>query len=148
MKESYHLLGIGGVGMSALAHVLIEKGADVSGSDLKTYAHLKKFKMYAYIPKGKVVVYSTAIKKSHPLFCEAEKSGALLLHRSQLIDRLLAQKKGLLVGGTHGKTSTSALLSWVLYFAKKDPSYAVGGILNNFQKKWRAWKGRAFCFRS
>lgn len=144
MNEKYHFLGIGGIGMSALAHILLEKGSEVSGSDLRAAALQNTFNMVDKIPEGRAVVYSSAIKKNNPLFQEAEKKGALLLHRSELVGRLLKGKRGLLVGGTHGKTSTSALLSWVLSYAQMEPTFAVGGILKNFQKNGRYGKGDFF----
>ncbi|MCB1106593.1 MAG: UDP-N-acetylmuramate--L-alanine ligase, partial [Chlamydiia bacterium] len=136
MKSPFHFLGIGGIGMSALASILIEKGEEVSGSDLRGASDLEKrgVKIHDSLPLEGTIVYSSAIQRDHPLFLEAEKSSLPLLHRSELIDVLLKDKKGLLVTGTHGKTSTSALLAWTLVFSGKDPTYAVGGILKNLEK--------------
>ena len=142
MIRSYHFLGVGGIGMSALAHILLEKGEVVTGSDLKKAISVP-VRLTDTLPSKGTVVYSSAIPKDHPLLVEAKKD-CLLLHRSELLSTLLEGKKGLMVAGTHGKTSTSALLSWVLLFAGRDPSYAIGGILQNLQKNGGYGKGEHF----
>lgn len=132
----YHFLGIGGIGMSALVHILLEKGEKVSGSDLKNTSHLKKLgvQITQKLPPQAKVVYSTAIKSDHPGIISAKKHNLPLIHRSALLKSLLEGKQALLVTGTHGKTSTTALLSWTLHAAGLKPTYAVGGILRNFNK--------------
>ncbi len=148
--KSAHFLGIGGIGMSALAHILLEKGVTVSGSDLKNISHLEKLGVARTdtLPQEGPIVYSTAIKEDHPQFVEAKKAGLPLLHRSELLAKLLEEKKGLLVAGTHGKTSTSALLSWILYHAGLNPSYAVGGILKNLDKNGGYGEGNYFALEA
>lgn len=127
----YHFIGIGGIGMSALAHILRQKGIQVSGSDLKI-AGLEKqdFEQDDQV----IFVYSTAIPKDHPELLWAEKHHKPILHRSELLAELLREKFSLLVAGTHGKTSTSGLLAWVLKEAKIDPSFVVGGIINGLDQ--------------
>ncbi|NGX50902.1 MAG: UDP-N-acetylmuramate--L-alanine ligase [Chlamydiae bacterium] len=127
MRESYHLLGIGGIGMSALAHILIEKGESVTGSDQRSAESQE-------LPSQATVVYSSAIRDDHPEILSAKEQKLPLLHRSEMLKILLEGKCALLVAGTHGKTSTSALLSWVLQSAGLEPTYAVGGIVRNFKK--------------
>lgn len=146
MKESFHFLGVGGIGMSALARILIDQGKKVSGSDLSDIASLEKIgiKKQDALPKNATVIYSSAIQESHPHLTEAKQANLPLLHRAQLLSLLLENKKGLLVAGTHGKTSTSALLAWTLMVGGKDPSFAVGGILQNLQKNGGEGKGTFF----
>lgn len=146
MIKSFHLLGVGGIGMSALAHILLEKGETVSGSDLKDSVSLP-VRLTEDLPSRGTVVYSTAIPETHPHFIVAKKEKRLL-HRSELLASLIDGKKGLLVAGTHGKTSTSALLAWTLISAGRKPSYAVGGILQNLQKNGGYGKGEYFAIEA
>ena len=127
MTKRFHFLGVGGIGMSALAHLLIERGDSVSGSDLKDLSHLSGIgiKVTKLLPKEGTVVYSSAIARDNPLFIEAKNRDLPVIHRSELVKILLEGKKGLLVAGTHGKTSTSALLAWTLISAEKHLTYAV-----------------------
>jgi UDP-N-acetylmuramate--alanine ligase len=146
MKQHYYFLGIGGIGMSALARILVEQGKSVAGSDLNPIPHLEKIGIQKKntLPEEGYVIYSSAIEKDHPLIIQAEKGKKPLLHRSELLKILMEGKKPLLIAGTHGKTTTSALLAWVLISSGKDPSFAVGGILQNFQKNGGAGKGEFF----
>ena len=136
MTKRFHFLGVGGIGMSALAHLLIERGDSVSGSDLKALPHLsaKGIKITELLPQEGTIVYSSAIKQDNPLLIQAKNHDLPVIHRSELVKILLGDKKGLLVAGTHGKTSTSALLAWTLISAGKHLTYAIGGILQNLQK--------------
>lgn len=137
-----HFIGIGGIGMSGLAHMALERGMSVSGSDVASNMLVEKliqrgailYKCHdsAHIPENASVVYSTDIKKDNPEFLEAQRKGLTLLHRSQFLARLMAGKKALLVTGTHGKTTTSTLLAHTLMVAGLDPCFALGGISVNY----------------
>lgn len=136
MNEKTHFLGIGGIGVSALAHILLEKGEIVTGSDQSQGAIVRALQSKGALLREDIdaqsqVVYSTAIKEGHPLLQQARELGCPLYHRSEFLGKLMEGKTSLLVSGTHGKTSTSALLAWVFLSAGMCPSYAVGGILNN-----------------
>lgn len=150
MTKRFHFLGVGGIGMSALAHILIEKGDSVSGSDLKALPHLsaKGIKVTQSLPKEGTIVFSSAIALDNPLFIEAKNHNLPVIHRSELVKTLLEGKKGLLVAGTHGKTSTSALLAWTLISAGKHLTYAVGGILQNLQKNGGYGDGEYFALEA
>ena len=150
MTKRFHFLGVGGVGMSALAHILIEKGDSVSGSDLKALPHLsaKGIKVTQSLPKEGTIVFSSAIALDNPLFIEATSHHLPVIHRSELVKILLEGKKGLLVAGTHGKTSTSALLAWTLISAGKHLTYAIGGILQNLQKNGGYGDGEYFALEA
>ncbi|GAB4184474.1 MAG: hypothetical protein Tsb0015_00440 [Simkaniaceae bacterium] len=138
LKQPYFFIGIGGIGMSALALILLQKGYTVCGSDVKNSDTTKMlidkgavihFQQKAEnIKKDMIVVYSSAIKDKHPELQAAKGLNLLLMHRSELLDQLMREKEPILITGTHGKTSTTALLSHTLQAAGFDPSYVIGGI--------------------
>lgn len=137
----YHFIAIGGIGMSALARILIQKGAVVSGSDNQKSpitdslerAGAQIFIGYSprNLPNQALIVYSTHVQDGNAEFKEANRVGLPLIHRSQLLAQLLEEKKALLVAGTHGKTTTSSLLAHVLNGCGLNPSYAIGGIVHS-----------------
>ena len=148
----YHLIGIGGIGMSALAHLLLDEGHSVSGSDCNESAILKEllgkglhvtpFHKAENVKEG-TVIYSSAIDPKNPELVRAKEKGLKILHRSDLLALLLKKKKALQVTGTHGKTTTTALLSHVLMVAKVDPSFAIGGHIHTFKENGRKKTRRA-----
>lgn len=143
MREHYHFIGIGGIGMSGLARILLQKGISVTGSDLsasyvtegliKAGAKIFIGQSFENVPSDSTVVFSTDIKHNNPEFEAAKLMNRPLLHRSELLSRLMGDSKTISVAGTHGKTTTTALLTTVLIHAGLDPSYAVGGMLPQFQ---------------
>jgi UDP-N-acetylmuramate--alanine ligase len=137
---STHFLGIGGIGMSALAHILIDREgpSSITGCDQKESEITQKLQrkgasiaisseLSALPETTHRVVVSSAISPTHPLRTEALERGLTVLHRSELLNEQMKDQEALLVTGTHGKTTTSALLAWVLYQAGWDPSTAIGG---------------------
>lgn len=146
--ETYHFIGLGGIGMSALARILLQKGVEVRGSDAnesklllqlqKEGAAIQVGHSASFVKNGATVVYSTDIKNENVELAEARKKNLSLMHRSDMLDHLMRGKKALLVTGTHGKTTTSSLLASVLLEAGKDPSFVIGGILNglNTNARW------------
>lgn len=156
-QEHFFLIGIGGIGMSALASLLHEKGAIVTGSDLSSNTNTKKLESMGVkvlvghlsdrIQKHMTVVYTSGIQKtSNPEYLQAKEIGARLWHRSELLDFLMQKQKPLLVTGTHGKTTTTALLSSVLIEAAVDPSFVVGGTFFNAEEKLHAKLGKGKYF--
>jgi UDP-N-acetylmuramate--alanine ligase len=143
MLKKCHFIGIGGIGMSGLARILLEKKVEVTGSDISTsYVTEGLVKAGAqvfighssrHIAPDTTVIYSTEIKENNPELETAVKLKCPLLHRSDLLKIVMEGKKTLAVAGTHGKTTTSALLTTVLSEGKLSPSFAVGGILKQFQ---------------
>lgn len=150
----YHFIGIGGVGMSGLARILLQKGAKVQGSDLVDSALIQDLKELGAkiflgqhkdnIPASGSVVYSTDIKEDNPEYQEADAKGLQLLHRSDCLQMLMKDKKALLVAGSHGKTTTSSLLAHILCEMKEDPSYCIGGIVRSLGAQAAYGKGQWF----
>lgn len=141
MRQDYHFIGVGGIGMSALALILAERGAEVSGSDIAA-SHMTDALQKAgvnvmighsvkNICRPMTVVYSSDIKPDNPEYAEAKKQKLPLLHRSELLAALMENSLPLLVTGTHGKTTTSSLLAHVLKDAGLNPSFAIGGIVRS-----------------
>lgn len=141
----YHFIAIGGIGMSGLAKYLLENGQIVSGSDIEDSKYLEPLrKLGANIYVGHndtnlsddvdVVVVSTAIRDSNPELIKAKKLGLKIYHRSDLLKEIAksAQEQGKLFlgfAGTHGKTTTSGMTSYVLDKAGLSPAFVVGGIV-------------------
>ena len=156
MKENnYHFIGIGGIGMSALAKILLQRGARVSGSDIKMNTLIRSLEKEGAqvtmghsgknIPPGTtIVIYSTAVSSENPEYQQAEKQKCSLIHRSELLARLIESDHSLLIAGTHGKTTTSSLLAHLLVSAKLDPSYAIGGVVTSLQSNGQYGKGSYF----
>ncbi len=146
-----YFIGIGGYGMSALAQVLRNMGLQVSGADLKESEitrHLSRQGIeicYGHHPGNidncQLVVYSTAIPEDNPEMLEARQRGIPLWHRSRLLAALMEDRSSIAVAGTHGKTTTAALLSLMLEKAGLDPTAIVGGIISTFQGNARLGKG-------
>ena len=158
MSDSYHFIGIGGIGMSGLASLLLSQNIRVSGSDIALNATIEKLikegavvhkkQAAENIPPQAIVVYTSDIKTDNPEYVAAARMNCPLLYRSDLLARLLEGHKALAVAGTHGKTTTSSLLATVLVDAGLDPSFAVGGILPAFQSNARYGKGDLFPFEA
>ncbi|MBE7705214.1 MAG: UDP-N-acetylmuramate--L-alanine ligase [Cyanobacteria bacterium SIG29] len=145
LNRKFHFIAIGGVGMSALAKYLVERGAKVSGSDIQDnkYTHLLEEKGVKIsighdanlIEKDAIIVASTAIKSSNPEIIRAKELGLKIYHRSDILkmisDEFSQNQNSTFFGfsGTHGKTTTSGLCAYVLEKGELNPSYVVGGII-------------------
>ncbi|WP_435155603.1 UDP-N-acetylmuramate--L-alanine ligase [Amycolatopsis sacchari] len=138
--ERAHLIGIGGAGMSGIARILLARGAKVSGSDAKdSRAFLSLRAQGARIEIGQraenlgepsAVVVSTAIKETNPELAAARERGIPVLHRAQALALLMEGHRVACIAGTHGKTSTTSMLTVALQHCRLDPSFAIGGDLN------------------
>ncbi len=140
MDKNYHFIAIGGIGMSGLAKYLLEQGASVSGSDISDSKYVNKLRdMGARIfighnennlPSDSIVVVSSAIKEDNPELIKAKREGMPIYHRSDLLEKF-SHVNGKFIGfsGTHGKTTTSGLASFLLSKAGLKPSFVVGGIV-------------------
>ena len=149
-----HFIGIGGSGLSAIARLLKESGYEVSGSDkaLSPFAaDLQAAGVTVYIghhPRNvngaDWVVKSSAIADDNPEVKAALQAGIPVYKRSDFLGKLMANKTGIAVAGTHGKTTTTAMIAWMLSALGRDPSFIVGGVMNNYGVNARMGKGTAF----
>ncbi len=140
LGERVHLIGIGGAGMSGIARILLARGVAVSGSDAKdSRAVLALRALGARVEVGHAaehlpdtpatVVVSTAIRTTNPELEAAHARGLPVVHRAQALAALTAGRRVAAVAGTHGKTSTTSMLTVVLQHCGLDPSFAIGGDL-------------------
>ncbi|MDF2548969.1 MAG: Bifunctional enzyme MurC/Ddl [Chlamydiales bacterium] len=152
MKEHHHFIGLGGIGMSALAKIMLQKGHSVSGSDIAQNERVKELSQLGAqvflghsrdnLPAKGRVVYSSGISSDNP---EKDASHLPYLHRQDLLSELMAEKPlSLGVIGSHGKTTTSSLLASVFLEARQDPSFAIGGILASLNSNAQHGQGPAF----
>lgn len=149
-----HFIGIGGAGMSALARVLHERGIPVSGSDLKESRYASALASLGipvaigHAPENlgdpEVVVVSSAIPKSNPELVEAKRRGLPVWSRAEMLAHLGVGRKTLAVAGTHGKTTTSSMLATTLVHLGCDPSFLIGGELNDMGSNARHGGGEHY----
>lgn len=149
-----HFIGIGGSGLSAIARLLLESGYTVSGSDraLTPFAEeVRKAGATVYVGhhprnlKGADwVVRSAAIAEDNPEVEGAQQAGIPVYKRADFLGRLMEDKTGIAIAGTHGKTTTTGMAAWVLSQLGRDPSFIVGGVVNNLGVNAHAGKGKAF----
>ncbi len=149
-----HMIAVCGTGMGALARMLKDQGYDITGSDQKIYPPMSHFLLHAGIDIADgfdaknisygpdLVVVGNAVSKNNPEIVKMLQMGLAYCSMPQAINRFVAaEKKQLVITGTHGKTTTSAILAWVLHEAGFDPSFIIGGILKNFNSNYRLGQG-------
>jgi UDP-N-acetylmuramate--alanine ligase len=146
------MVGIGGAGMSALAAVLLDMGVEVSGSDLKESSYTRRLREAGArihigheaenVDGAEMVVYSSAIREGNVELRRARERGLEIIPRADLLARLMREKEGLAVAGTHGKTTTTSMLAKILCDAGQDPTCIVGGELNDMGSNARIGRGR------
>ena len=146
-----HFLGIGGIGVSAVARVAIERGYPVSGSDVRKSALTDAMEALGArvtigqraenIEGAEVIVLSTAIPAHNPELLAARERGLPILHRSELLAALLSERLSVGVTGTHGKGTVSAMITKMLDAAGREPGFIIGGLLLDYNLNARAGKG-------
>ena len=146
-----HFVGIGGIGMSGIAEVLLDQGYMVQGSDLKASKITRRLEaMGALIHLGQkaknlgeaeVVVVSTAIKPGNPELDQARKVGLPVVRRAEMLAELMRLKSNVAVAGTHGKTTTTTMVSTLLHAGGFDPTVVNGGVINAFESNARTGQG-------
>jgi UDP-N-acetylmuramate--alanine ligase len=150
----YHFVGIGGIGLSAIAKVLLEQGHQVSGSDLKLSpvalalaeqgATVYEGHDAAHVGQPDVVVVSSAVPVNNLEVKAARQRGILVIKRDRLLGEMMAGKVGIAVAGTHGKTTTSSLIAHTLVALGHDPTFIIGGVLGNLGSNAQAGRGPHF----
>jgi UDP-N-acetylmuramate--alanine ligase len=154
INKRVHFIGIGGIGMSGIAHLALCRGVKVSGSDLKESRATEELrKLGAAISIGhdprniqdvSLVVYSSAIKADNPEMQEARAKGIPIIKRAQALAQLMNGETVITVAGSHGKTTTTSLVSYLLLEAGLSPTVAIGGIFKNIDSNVYSGRGGFF----
>jgi UDP-N-acetylmuramate--alanine ligase len=152
--ERIHLIGIGGTGLSAIAWLLLEMGYAVSGSDRAESSFVRDLRSAGVeigighhpenVAGADKVVRSSAVPDDDPEVTAARAAGIPVLKRADILAELMTGRTGVAVAGTHGKTTTTAMIAWMLHALKLDPSFIVGGVLKNLGVNARAGIGDVF----
>ncbi|MDD4980407.1 MAG: UDP-N-acetylmuramate--L-alanine ligase [Candidatus Omnitrophica bacterium] len=152
--KHYHLIGIAGIGMSGIARLLLRRGFGVSGSDLKETKITQELKNLgaqvfighdpANIKGADIIIYSSAICRGNPEMQEAQKQRIPLIKRAEALSGLMEDEVVVTVTGSHGKTTTASLVSYLLLQAGFSPTIAVGGILRNIDTNACLGDGKFF----
>ena len=149
-----HLIGIGGTGLSAIARILLETGYTVSGSDRAESPFTQELRSSGArieighraenIAGADVIVRSSAIPDDNPEVAAAQSAGMPVLKRSDFLPTLMEGRTVIAVAGTHGKTTTTSMIAWMLTSMGLNPSFIAGGVLSNLGINARAGQGNAF----
>jgi UDP-N-acetylmuramate--alanine ligase len=147
-----HFVGIGGYGMSAIAKVMLDMGYRVSGSDVSRRELAERLaergaKVYVghakdHVEGADVVVYSTALAADNVELAEARARHIPVIHRSEMLARLMAERVGVAVTGAHGKTTTTSMIAYVMERCGLDPTFVVGGVVSNIGDNAKAGGGK------
>ncbi len=150
----YHFVGIGGTGLAPIARILIERGHAVSGSDRLLSPLADEIRSLggkvsighdpSNVIGANVVIRSSAIHDDNVEIQSANNAGIRVLKRSEFLTELIGRKKCLAVAGTHGKTTTTAMLAWLLTSLDQDPSYVIGGTPLNLASSAHDGQGKYF----
>jgi UDP-N-acetylmuramate--alanine ligase len=153
MAHAY-FIGIGGSGLSAIARLLIEKGYQVSGSDLEFSSYAREIENFGakvfvghkaeQITGADFVIRSSAIPDDNKEVKAAQIAGIPVYKRSEFLGKMTAERCCVAVAGAHGKTTTTAMISWMLTALDQDPSYIIGGVSKNLAKNAHAGRGSTF----
>ena len=151
-KGIIHFIGIGGIGMSGIAELMLNLGYKIQGSDLYINNNIKRLQkkdikiFFNHKAKNVInsnaVVYSSAIKKNNPEILAAKKKSIPIVSRADMLAELMRNKHSIAVAGSHGKTTTTSLVGSVLQECKIDPTIVNGGIINAFSSNNRLGLGK------
>jgi len=149
-----HMIGIGGTGLSAIALYLIERGIVVSGSDSELSSFTKRVESAGgevflghksdQVLGADLVVRSSAVPEDNVEVTAAQDAGIPVYKRSEFLGKMMEGYQGIAVAGTHGKTTTTAMIAWVLTDLGLDPSYIIGGVPNNLGANAHAGQSSQF----
>ena len=150
-KEIIHFIGLGGIGMSGLAQIMKVMGFKVQGSDIsmnKNIENCKKLGIKFFLGQRKknikeatILVKSSAIKNNNPEVREAKKRKLPIYERVEMLSNIVSLKKNIIVSGSHGKTTTTSLVSKILLESKLDPTIINGGVINSIKNNAKLGKG-------
>ena len=150
LKEKIHFIGIGGIGMSGLAQVMKTMGFMVQGSDLSSSKNverckkigIKVFKSHSIknLKGTTLIVKSSAIKNDNPEVKAAKKKKLNILKRAEMLAHVVSLKTNIVITGSHGKTTTTSLISKILSTAKLDPTIINGGVINSLNSNAKLGK--------
>jgi UDP-N-acetylmuramate--alanine ligase len=153
-KIKLHFIGIGGAGMSGIARIMLAKSIEVSGSDAKDSQVLLSLKTLGAnisighsagnVGQAQLVVVSAAIAENNPELVEAKNLGVPIVSRATALSWLLTESTSIAIAGTHGKTTTTAMLTVALQSAGEDPSFAIGGTINSAGTNAHSGSGKFF----
>ena len=146
-----HFVGIGGIGMSGIAELMLDLGYQIQGSDININSNIKRLMMRGIkffkghdknnIKNISALVFSSAIKKNNPELLECIRKSIPLIRRADMLAELMKFKKSIAVAGSHGKTTTTSLVGFMFDHANFDPTIVNGGIINSYSKNNRFGKG-------
>ena len=146
-----HFIGIGGIGMSGIAEILVQSGYLVQGSDIKASNNTKRLEKLGIevfigqrksnILNAKIIVVSTAISKKNIELVEAKKIFLPIVHRAEMLGELMRLKQSIAIAGTHGKTTTTSLIAKMIEENGMDPTIINGGIISSLDSNARMGKG-------
>ncbi|MGA0840612.1 MAG: UDP-N-acetylmuramate--L-alanine ligase [Pseudomonadales bacterium] len=147
-----HFVGIGGAGMSGIAEVLINQGYAISGSDLQASATTDRLAALGavihaghaaeYVRDADVLVVSSAVDAHNPEIASARQHHIPIVQRAEMLGELMRYRHGIAIAGTHGKTTTTSLITAIFQSAELDPTFVIGGLLNSAGTNARLGAGR------
>jgi len=146
-----HFIGIGGIGMSGIAEVLLSFGYNVSGSDISESANVARLRelgaeifighVKENVENASVIIYSSAVTEENPEMLGAREKNLPVMRRAEMLAELMRLKYGLAIAGAHGKTTTTSFLATILQSSNYDPTYIIGGIVKNLNGHAKVGKG-------
>ncbi len=153
LPSHIHFIGIGGIGMSALAMILAKNGYSISGSDRKQSQALQELagnqvhifetqeesnieEIFKIHGTNILIVKSSAIRENNLELCKAKKYNLKIQHRSEVLAFLIEQKKSIIISGSHGKTTTSTYIATLCSYAKRNPTAIIGGVVPLYKKNY------------
>lgn len=151
-KIKIHFVGIGGIGMSGIAELMLDLGYCIQGSDININNNIQRLKKKGInffkghnknnVKNITAAVFSSAIKNNNPELIECKRLSIPLVTRADMLAELMKSKKSIAIAGSHGKTTTTSLVGSILDYAKFDPTIVNGGIINSYSKNNRFGQGR------
>ncbi|HUP39057.1 MAG TPA: UDP-N-acetylmuramate--L-alanine ligase [Vicinamibacterales bacterium] len=147
-----HFIGIGGIGMSGIAELLVNLGYKVSGSDMQRTDITERLESIGarialghdarHVSDAEVVVYSSAVRSTNPEMEAARKRGVAVVPRAEILAELMELRQGIAVAGAHGKTTTTSMIALVLDLAGLDPTVVIGGLVSSFGSNAKLGRGK------